>query len=259
MKPRILLVEDDTTSALFLATAAEALPARVDVVATRAAASARAGEVDYALWLVDAHLPDGDGAGLLAELRGRGLATPAIAHTAARDESVHGALREAGFEAVLVKPLEAAALRTALAAALAGRRTARVAEPGLLARARAAMATAVATAVAAPDKAPDPDQGPPAWDDAASLRALNGEQAHVDGLRELFLAELPTVHGRAMAAARHGDHAGLRANLHRLRAGCGFVGAARLGEAVAALHDAPGSVEALARFDTAAQELLSRS
>src|SRR3546814_1394431 len=30
-----------------------------------------------------------------------------------------------------------------------------------------------------------------AWDDAAALAALNGEQAHVDALRKLFLDELP--------------------------------------------------------------------
>lgn len=235
MKPRILLVEDDRTTALFLATAAEALPASVDVAPTRAAARAQAANIAYALWLVDAHLPDGNGADLLAELRGDGLSTPAIAHTAARDDAVHRSLRSAGFEAVLVKPLEAAELRAAVAAALAGR---------------------------TPSSVPNAAQGPArpkAWDDAAALRALNGEWAHVHGLRQLFVAELPAAYDLAMASARQGDHAALRGTLHRLRAGCGFVGAARLEQAVAALHDAPQSREALARFDAAAQELLDPS
>lgn len=237
MKPRILLVEDDHTTALFMATAAEALPASVDIVGTRAAAHAQVTNIAYSLWLVDAHLPDGDGAGLLAELRGRGLATPAIAHTAARDDALHRALYEAGFEAVLVKPLQAAALRSALSGLLAAQRAPRVAEawPAALAG--------------------TPGAALPVWDDAAALRALNGERAHVDALRRLFLDELPATHARVLACARDGDHAGLLEVLHRLRASCGFVGAARLGQAVAALQDAPASEQALTSLDAAAQEL----
>jgi len=239
MKPRILLVEDDHTTAAFLAAAAEALPAIVDTVGTRAAARVQATNIAYALWLVDAHLPDGDGAGLLAELRGLGLATPAIAHTAAREDDLHQALHDAGFDAVLVKPLPAAALRAALAGAMAGRAPSRIAEP----RAGAA--------------AGDAARGPAlqAWDDDAALRALNGERAHVEALRQLFLAELPSARDLVMAAARRGDHGAVHEALHRLRASCGFVGAARLGQAVVVLQGAPGSSEALAFFDAAAQEL----
>src|SRR5690606_21009724 len=175
MTPRILLVEDDHTTAAFLSAAAEALPATVDIVGTRAAALAQASNIAYSLWLVDAHLPDGDGAGLLAGLRELGLATPAIAHTAARDADVHQALHDAGFDAVLVKPLAAAALRAALAGILAGRPASRIAEPGH-----------------------EPPPAASAWDDEAALRALNGERAHVDALRQLFLGELPAAHGRIM-------------------------------------------------------------
>lgn len=244
MKARILLVEDDHTTAAFLAAAAEALPASVDTVGSRAAARAQAANIAYSLWLVDAHLPDGDGAGLLAELRGLGLATPAIAHTAAREEDLHQSLHDAGFDAVLVKPLPAAALRAALAGALAGRKPSRVAEPHPTTPADAAKTSESAL---------------PAWDDAAALRALNGERAHVDALRQLFLGELPAAHASVMAAARNGDQAVLRDVLHRLRASCGFVGAARLGQAAMALERAAASPDALASFDAAAQELLPPS
>ncbi|MEN1958152.1 response regulator [Luteimonas changyuni] len=239
MKPRILLVEDDPTTAAFLAAATEALPASVDIVATRAAARAQASNIAYALWLVDAHLPDGDGAGLLADLRALGLATPAIAHTAAREGDVHQYLHQAGFDAVLVKPLAAAALRAAIAGTLAGRTPSRIAEP----------APGVAEHAAAHGPAES------AWDDAAALRALNGERAHVDALRQLFLAELPAVHRLVMAAGQSGGQATMQDALHRLRASCGFVGAARLEQAVIALQRAPTSAGALAHFDAAAQEL----
>lgn len=239
MKPRILLVEDDPTTASFLASAAEGLPARVDAVGTRALARARAAGGGYALWLVDAHLPDGDGATLLGELRGLGLDTPAIAHTAARDPGLHQALRDAGFDAVLVKPLGAAELQSALATALRGRGGFRIAEaPPSPAR-----------------MAPDACTAPPAWDDAAALRALNGQRAHVEALRQLFLAELPTTHQQVLAAARGGREDELKGVLHRLRASCGFVGAARLQAAIRDLEHAPSSAAAQARFDAAAQEL----
>lgn len=247
MMPRILLVEDDPTTAAFLATAAGALPAIVDTVATRAAACAQTANIAYAVWLVDAHLPDGDGAGLLTELRGQGLATPAIAHTASHDARVHQGLHDAGFDAVLVKPLEGAALRAALARVLAARRSARIAEAGPRGE----------LAAGAPAGAEREDEEPlPAWDDVAALRALNGQLAHVDALRQLFLAELPAAHALVAAAAREGDHAAMRATLHRLQASCGFVGAARLGRAVRTLEDAPDSDAALGGFDAAAQELL---
>ncbi|NLA67829.1 MAG: response regulator [Gammaproteobacteria bacterium] len=242
MKPRILLVEDDHTTAAFLAAAAEALPATVDTVGSRAAARAQAANIAYSLWLVDAHLPDGDGASLLAELRGLGLSTPAIAHTAAREGEVHQVLHDAGFDAVLVKPLAASALRSAVAAALARPRPPRVAEP------RSPHGNGPVRAASAL-----------AWDDASALRALSGERAHVDALRELFLSELPTMRAVVAAAARSGDRAALRDALHRLRASCGFVGAARLELAVAALQNAPDPLQALSRFDEAAQELLPPS
>ncbi|MBB6599728.1 response regulator [Luteimonas sp. MC1825] len=237
MKPRILLVEDDPTTAAFMTAAIEALPATVDVAGSRADALAKAADVRHALWLFDAHLPDGDGAGLLAELRALGLATPAIAHTAAHDPWLHHELRAAGFASVLVKPLAASALRASLATAIGAWHPSRVAED---------VAEVAGDAV-------DP---PPRWDDAAALRALNGERAHVDALRVLFLDELPAAREGVVASALDGDERRMRDALHRLRASCGFVGAARLGDAVAVLEGAPGSAAALQAFKDAAQELL---
>jgi CheY-like chemotaxis protein len=236
MKPRILLVEDDPTTAAFLTAAAEALPADVDSVGSVAAALAQAPAHDYALWLVDAHLPDGEGATLLAELRAAGLRVPAIAHTASREAPVHDALHGAGFAAVLVKPLSATALRAALAGALGSMRAPRVSE--------------------AAHAAPIPGLQPP-WDDAAALRALNGERAHVDALRVLFRDELPAARDLVATAVREGDGDALRGVLHRLRASCGFVGARRLEDAVVALQVSAAPADALDAFLDAAQDTLS--
>lgn len=227
---RILLVEDDPTTAAFLATAARGVPAHVDVAGSCAEALAAAGDGNRRdLWLIDAHLPDGDGPGLLAALRARGLHAPALAHTAATEPAILAALRTSGFRDVLVKPMPAAALQAAIRDVL-----------GL--RVQEAAATFGPAA---------------AWDDAAALTALNGERAHVEALRKLFLGELPGACEAVRAAVSTGDGEALRACLHRLRASCGFVGAARVAAAVTALQSSPDSEPALAEFLAAAEATLA--
>lgn len=238
MKPLGLLVEDDPTSAAFMAAAVEALPLALETVASCAAARTAVAATGHALWLVDAHLPDGDGAALLADLRAQRPGVAAIAHTASREPALHQALLAAGFAEVLVKPLAAATLRQAVARQL-----------------DAARSTAGALHAGVRDCGPPGTDRSP-WDDAAALAALNGEHAHVRTLRGLFIAELPMARATVVAAARAGDRPGLAAALHRLAASCGFVGAAELATAVAALRAQPDSIDALARFERAATRLL---
>ena len=224
MKPmapaRVLLVEDDPVSRAFLAAAAAPL-ARVTALASGAAAlRCHATAPPFDLWLLDARLPDGDGASLLAALRVDAPCTPALAHTADPDPGVARTLLDAGFLEVLVKPCAATALRAALQRALAG-----------------------AVCVA---EAPAPD-----WDDAAALMALRGERAHVAMLRGLFVAELPRQRDAVLHAAGRGDTEACVAILHRLRAGCGLVGATRLDAAVRALQARPLSRSAREGFELA--------
>jgi HPt (histidine-containing phosphotransfer) domain-containing protein len=49
----------------------------------------------------------------------------------------------------------------------------------------------------------------------------------------------------------------MRAELHRLAASCGFVGAARLAAVVRELQAAPLQPQALQRFDAAVDDLLA--
>ena len=224
--PRVLLVEDDPVSAAFLRDAATALPARVDVAGSMAEAMELAATRSHDLYLVDANLPDGTGRDLLKTLRARGNRTPALAHTAAADAQIEADLRADGFLDVLCKPLSMAELHAALA-----RHLTTASPPG------------------AADHAND-------WDDTAALAAVGGEAAHVDALRQLFLAELPTQCSRITAAHANGEVETMRAELHRLTASCGFVGAARLSSAVRALQAAPTDAGALAAFQNAADALL---
>ncbi|MDH5824469.1 response regulator [Luteimonas sp. RD2P54] len=225
MKPRLLLLEDDPASRHFLCLAAEALPAAVDHAGTVAEARSLALATDHALWLFDVNLPDGSGGALLAALRTHGLHTPALAHTAAHDEAERQRLLGEGFAAVVTKPLSAAAWQAAIREALAGRDAAAPQPP----QARDASTAAL-------------------WDDAGAAAALGGSTANIAALRQLFLAELPATRAAVTAAAAAGDGEAMRAELHRLRAGCGFVGAAGLRAAATRLHDAPGSEAALQEF-----------
>ncbi|MGN6152255.1 MAG: response regulator [Lysobacteraceae bacterium] len=234
--PRVLLLEDDPVTAAFLAAALDALPATV--VAATTLAEARPAAEGCDLWLFDAYLPDGDGATLLAELRARGLRTPALAHTAEARQEPLDALIDAGFAEVLQKPLTVAQLQAMVRRALGD--------------------AASATADGKTTNAGAPRCGKsPVWDDAAALRALNGRRDHVDAMRGLFLQELTQVATRVSEAAARRDVDALRGELHRLQASCGFVGAARLASAVDALRDAPDDPAALAQFEGAAQDTLS--
>ena len=239
MNPRILLVEDDPTSRAFLRAATEALPARVDAAATMAEALALATRHHYALWLIDANLPDGSVRELLARLRAQGSAVPAIAHTASHERGEHDALLVAGFVATIAKPLPGADWRAAIRAAL---------DPPGAGRAPAG----AAASADAPGPAPIP-----LWDDAAALAALGGNADNVAALRRLFVDELPGAGDALAQAARRRDADAVRDHLHRLRASCGFVGAARLEAAASALREAPLSEAALLAFLDAAQETLS--
>src|SRR5690606_21205848 len=186
MNPRILLVEDDPTSRAFLLAATRALPAEVDLACDMAGAIEAATACAHALWLFDARLPDGSGAQLLALLRERGLDTPAIAHTASPERDEHEALRAAGFRDVVAKPLPAAEWTAALRRALGQGAAGTAEEAGVYARTPGAV---------------------PVWDEAQALAALGHNPAHVSGLRQLFVSELPGVRDAVVAAAERGDAA----------------------------------------------------
>lgn len=235
----VLLVEDDPTSRAFLAAALQRMPSRVFLAGDVAGALDEIRRCPDAMLLVDAHLPDGSGIELLEALRASGACGVALAHTASTDPGLHARLRGAGFVAVLVKPLSA---------------------DRLLAGVRAATATGPGCAPGMPDRTPaepgEPGCVRPVWDFEAALRAVGGRQAHVDALRGLFLDELPTVRARVRDAVLRLDDAGLHAELHRLRAGCGFVGAARLAATVRALQHEPGRLP-LADFEAAVDATLA--
>lgn len=231
VRQSILLVEDDPTTRSYLEALLATLPVQVSAAASMAEAIRLAGKAPFDLLLVDARLPDGSGIELLAELRGRGVQAPALAHTAARERGELDPLIAAGFQEVLLKPVDAALWTTTLARHLGG----------------------AAVAATRMRIAEEPGGKLPVWDDAAAARALAGNDAHVANLRQLFLAELPDQ----LQALRAGG-ASMRDQLHRLRASCALVGAARLDAAVQALQVEEDS-DALQRVLAAGQDTLDQA
>lgn len=224
--PRVLLVEDDPTSRAFITAALAGAPGMVDGVDSIDAAFAHAASQRYDLLMIDAHLPDGSGAELLGRLRRSGVNTPALAHTASADASLSETLRAAGFLDVLVKPLPVRLIQASVRNALGmgpekdGGDEQRTRDP--------------VRSQTTHTSSPSPARELPLWDDAAAARALGGNGTHIEALRDLFVAELPMVAERIRLCADT-DAATVRAELHKLRASCGFVGAARLGDVVQAL------------------------
>ena len=221
--PSILLVEDDPVSALFLSSALEALPARVQVAEDCAQALAANGPFDA--WLIDANLPDGSGTVLLQHLRMADTSASALAHTADATSAMRERLLQAGFADVLVKPLSAQALLDAVRAALGH------------------------AGGDAPPARPD-------WDEAAALAALAGNREHVATLRQLFLSELPATRTVCLEAFARADDAALRAQLHRLQASCGFAGAAALADIASRWHATPTDATLRDAFVTTSGRLL---
>lgn len=224
----LLLAEDDPVSRGFLAQALQRLPARVDAVADAAQAIALAVRNAYSLWLLDANLPDASGEQLLQRLRALHPQTAALCLTAEIQRERLDALAHAGFSEVLQKPLTVSSLHDAV------RRQLGIAMP--------------AGAIGAGE--------PAVWDDAQALRALGGNRDAMRALRELFIAELPAQADTIMRAIAAGDVTALRSGLHRLKAGCGFVGSAQLLTAVRALHDAPLDAACASGFRSAVQDVL---
>ena len=221
MNPRLLLVEDDPTSRTFLLEGGRGLPADIDAAGTLQEALLLASRHRYDAWLIDARLPDGSGADLLARLRGMraGPHPPALGHTASRLPDDLEALRTAGFDAAVSKPLPIGEWQAAIRRLL-----------GLT--------------------------DLPHWDDALALRALNGHASGMQALRGLFLMELPKQHLAVTGAVAAGDADAAREQLHRLKASCGFVGAARLRDIVDRLYATPHDADTLSAFGAETAALL---
>jgi len=222
MNPTVLLVEDDPTTRAFLHAVTRALDVDIDLAASMQEALRLAHSTCYNVFLLDAHLPDGSGTELLKQLRRMYPEIPALAHTAVTDPAELQHLRDAGFDAAISKPVSAENWQKTLSALLTP------ASPSTI----------------------------PLWDDTAALKILGGNPGDLKALRELFVHELPDQINILERAHAHHDNTAIQSELHRLRASCGFVGAARL---TAAIGRWRGHRETLSEVLNTARETLAAS
>ena len=223
---RIVLVEDDPISRSFMEAALADVPALVDATSDIASALVLARLHAHALWIVDAHLPDGDGIDCLRVLRAV-ADTTALAVTASTARQELDALCTAGFIEVLCKPMSVALL-CGTVRRLLGQSAPGIREPGL--------------------------GKLPIWDETQALSAIGGDRDSLLKLRAMFQSDLPGLREQLRLAWADSDaHAALRV-LHKLKAGCGFVGAARLARAVDALAASPLDPQLQALFEFAADD-----
>lgn len=190
--------------------------------ATLAQARAHLRDRVFGLWLCDRHLPDGDGASLLAERAdARHRDTPALALSAQLDEDERRALLAAGFGAALAKPCPPELLREAVARLL-GRESDGV---------RSVPASASIDAR-------------PVLDDDAGLRVCGGDPATLAALRRLLAAELSSQSQRLEQLWSCADGDGLSAELHKLAASAAWCGASEIADAGSRLKAALGHDDA---------------
>ena len=220
MNAVVLLAEDDPVSRVFLTEALASFGLRCDAVDDGMDAVQRARSVRYDALLLDLNLPGCDGMEILAILRADAAAlsrlAPALALTADDSERTTQRLVTVGFAAVANKPIGFDRLAGALR------------ELGL-------GITQCESIEIASDRA-EPPLSP--WDDAQALSAAGGSHDIVAALRTMMRAELPAQRASIAAALQRGDADAARAELHRLRASCGFCGATALASSTDALHAA---------------------
>ncbi len=241
-----LVIEDDPVTGEFLVDALRGAGWNVVLATGVVAALQLARERMPELLLCDVRLGDGDAFdvahALLPEGEPQAARRPhAAALSAELGDDLRARLHAAGYGIVLTKPLPISVLLAALPAP--GQPLPRCGEytldPVLAATAREL----------------------PVLDDAAAL-SVCGSMGVVDALRALLASDLGrTLHG-IDSALGSGDTNSLQDQLHRLRASCGFCGAAELGAAVARVRfdaDSPDErAVAVAQLLTAGHALLRR-
>ena len=200
----MLVVDDDPVTLRFF----EETIARCggQVVSACDATTAQALDVpgDFRLALIDQRMPGSSGIAILAALRARGMAAPAIATSADVDTVELPELITAGFAGFLRKPTGMNEITALLARHLGNPASAGpIVETG------------------------DPSAGEPVLDDAPALAAIGGDRAALAALRALFRRELEAI-VRDFAGVDAIDPTVLRDRLHRLSASCGFCGALAL-------------------------------
>ncbi len=237
----ILIVEDHTMIAEYLASVLAVAGFEPIQAHTLAAARRLLAQRPFALWLCDLRLPDGSGTALLAERdHPRHAGTPAIALSADLDAQGRRELLRHGFNLVLAKPCAPDTLVAAVYEALDRPRTDRPQHP-------------TGTALVG---SREPIAQAAVLDDSAALRVC-GDAATVAAMRRLLARELERIGPYLLELKETGQRGAILSELHKFGASTAWCGAAEAGAAaqtlgsILAAESASGADEHWADFDAA--------
>ncbi len=226
---RVLIAEDSRTNQLVAAAMLRRAGWTVDVVSNGRDAVRRAAETDYALILMDVHMPELDG--LSATRRIRALSgprgeVPILALSGATGEADRRACAQAGMNGFLAKPIDRTTLLDAVEAVLADHRPSQP-QP-----------SPPAPASPAPSFSDQAGQEDPLIDRAvlSDLRE-SVEPARLPKLLALFAEETEARLARIAQAVAANDLDTLARMAHALKSSAGAFGAAALARAVSALEE----------------------
>jgi DNA-binding response OmpR family regulator len=226
-RPTILIIEDHTMIAEYIASVVEGAGFEPIQARSLAEARSRLAERRFDLWLCDRNLPDGDATALLSERDrdDRHRDTPAIALTAELTASGRRTLLSAGFDEALAKPCTPGALLVAIGTVIS-------ALPGSagLDRHEAVDANACAGCN-------------PVLDDAAALAVCGGDRATLSAMRRLLAGEVPGLVTRLRQLIADDDRRELGSELHRLIAAAAWCGAAEVAALAGRLQSALGTAD----------------
>jgi CheY-like chemotaxis protein len=209
--PRILIADDDPISLRFLQGVLTQSGCDAVAVADGTSTLAAAAIQPFDLLLLDRRMPDIGGAELLAALRQQGVSAPAIATSAEIDAATAAQLRSTGFSDIIEKPVSSARLLRVVGAHV------HVSSP------------------------PATAGGPTSHvllDDQAALAATAGDAETLRALRSLLAQELAALETELHDSDPLTQPERWGERLHRLRASCGFCGAANLADAAQKLDHA---------------------
>ena len=202
----VLIADDNEVSLRFLGAACRSLGLSCVETIDGGAAIEAATRNRFDAMLLDLQMPVAGGADVVRELRKRGIETIAIATTADLTPALAEKLRNDGFVDAIDKPISI-------------ERLAKVLRSRGIPASRAGQISPTAPAL---------------LDDASALAAIGGDRTTLRALRKLLTAELEVAAHVDLASSEQINV--LRDGLHRLRASCGFCGAARLADSALKLE-----------------------
>ena len=252
---RVLVAEDNPVNQRVVVGLLDKLGHSAVVCGDGAKAVAALAREPFDVVLMDVQMPEMDGfeatAAIRAREHGTGHRTPIVAMTAHAMKGDRERCLAHDMDEYVSKPIARAELQRVLNWAAGGR------------PAPEAAAVAVTPAPLTTAETPAPCDRAPAFDRAAAVERLGGDEALFADVAAVFLDDAPKMLSELRAAVAGGDALVVQRTAHGLKGAAGYVGATPTAAAAAALEhigasgDLAGAPPALERLRTEVERLVA--